>query len=99
MAAARIEWLHSTDSKHEKLSENPYLSVDPAPPSVDSDINSLRDDLLNENLPLFQRYRAMFSLRNMANTKSVQALAEGKQQSKGNKSKLFSFELFCFFNS
>ncbi len=35
------------------------------------------DELLDEKAPLFQRYRAMFSLRNRGDEKSVLALAQG----------------------
>lgn len=39
--------------------------VDPAPPSKQTDIKKLAEDLMNQNLSLFDRYRAMFSLRNL----------------------------------
>jgi len=57
--------------------ENPYGSVDPAPPSKEEDTEKLRKILLDENLPLFERYRAMFSLRNKADKLSIDALCEG----------------------
>jgi len=56
---------------------NVYGSVDPAPPSDEQDTDKLQKTLLDENIPLFDRYRAMFSLRNKADDVSVKALASG----------------------
>ena len=53
------------------------MSVDPAPPSESKDTDQLKKELLDEDAGLFQRYRAMFSLRNRGDEKSVLALAEG----------------------
>lgn len=77
LALDRIAWLNSSENQNDNASTNPYLSVDPAPPCGNHDINVLRDTLLNEQLPLFKRYRAMFSLRNMGTKESVHVLAEG----------------------
>ena len=75
----RIEWLQNQAGKQEELPENPYFSVDPAPPdTVDkTDVKTLKQQLLDEKLPLFERYRAMFSLRNKGDTESILALSEG----------------------
>ncbi|KAH7912549.1 armadillo-type protein [Hygrophoropsis aurantiaca] len=67
-----------------------YTSIDPAPPSsgllsgqpkpdnvTDSSIDALRTTLLNIELPLFERYRAMFALRNIGTPAAVDALAAG----------------------
>jgi len=56
---------------------NVYGSVDPAPPSDEQDTDKLQKTLLDENIPLFDRYRAMFSLRNKGDDMSVKALASG----------------------
>jgi deoxyhypusine monooxygenase len=56
---------------------NVYGSVDPAPPSDEQDTDTLQKTLLDENIPLFDRYRAMFSLRNKGDDRSVKALARG----------------------
>jgi len=56
---------------------NMYGSVDPAPPSEEQDVVKLQKALLDESAPLFDRYRAMFSLRNKADSVSVKALASG----------------------
>lgn len=64
-----------------------YTSVDPAPPASGllsgraklgtASVEELRDKLLNQQLPLFERYRAMFALRNIGNLAAVDALAAG----------------------
>ncbi|KIP06708.1 hypothetical protein PHLGIDRAFT_128129 [Phlebiopsis gigantea 11061_1 CR5-6] len=67
-----------------------YTSIDPAPPTSglltekpspsdvsDAKINGLREQLLDTKLPLFQRYRAMFALRNIGTPAAVDALAAG----------------------
>lgn len=78
LAVGRLEWLQKAQA--ETLSENPYASVDPAPPAAEDGALScaqLREALLDEQRPLFDRYRAMFSLRNRADAESVTALADG----------------------
>ena len=54
------------------LDENPYLSHDPAPAEVKTKtIEQLREQLLDASLPMFDRYRAMFSLRNRGTRAAV----------------------------
>lgn len=77
LALERINWLQSKEKETEKLSKNPYFSTDPAPPSTGTDISRLQAELLDESLPLFKRYRAMFSLRNIGTKEAVVALAKG----------------------
>lgn len=77
LAVRRLEWLQ--ENKQE-LSTSPYLSVDPAPPSEETDVAKLRQTLLDESCPLFDRYRAMFALRNLGGQAAVLALADGKRQ-------------------
>ena len=40
-------------------------------------VELLHKDLINKNLPLFQRYRAMFALRNIGTPDAIDALAAG----------------------
>eukprot|EP00123_Amoebidium_parasiticum_P019554 comp26756_c0_seq1/m.47116 comp26756_c0_seq1/g.47116 ORF comp26756_c0_seq1/g.47116 comp26756_c0_seq1/m.47116 type:complete len:309 (-) comp26756_c0_seq1:544-1470(-) len=72
----RLEWLHNPERKEEWI-QGPYYSVDPAPPSTDKDIEILRAKLMDTNLNLFERYRALFALRNIGNSESVLAITEG----------------------
>jgi deoxyhypusine monooxygenase len=74
-----LEWERKKVETH-GLPASSYASVDPAPclPIEESkNVSELRSMLLNTDLPLFQRYRAMFSLRNIGNEDAVLALADG----------------------
>lgn len=73
LAVERIKWLQNHKNT-EQLSENPYNSVDPAPPATETDVTKLKTTLLDEQAPLFERYRAMFSLRNLCTKQAVEAL-------------------------
>lgn len=67
----------------EKADKGGYLSVDPAPALNDKkvDVETLRKTLMDESISLFQRYRAMFTLRNMNTDASALALVEGLRDS------------------
>lgn len=58
----------------EKPEISPFDSVDPAPPSQESNITNLSNTLSNENEKMFQRMRALFALRNIGGHESVDAL-------------------------
>jgi deoxyhypusine monooxygenase len=85
-----------------------YTSIDPAPPSSgllagtpkpedvsDGGIFALKAKLLDTSLPLFERYRAMFALRNVGTPAAVDALASGFSDD----SALFKYAVIhpCFF--
>ncbi|KAM9358281.1 deoxyhypusine hydroxylase [Symphorus nematophorus] len=92
LAVRRLEWLRSGGEKQlgdSDTDKNPYCSVDPAPPAVKKSVPELRAALLDESLPLFERYRAMFALRNNGNEEAVLALGDGLQCS----SALFRHEI------
>lgn len=72
LALARIQWIQNSNNL--ESSKNPYNSVDPAPPFDSMNEIDLRTILLDENNNLFQRYRAMFSLRNLQTSEAVRAL-------------------------
>jgi len=73
MAVDRLKWLADGGKDESTI----YGSVDPAPPLKEQDIGKLKQILLDEKLPMFERYRAMFSLRNKGDEESVKALATG----------------------
>lgn len=75
LAVGRLEWLQQHPG--EAAPAGPYLSVDPAPPAAERDVGRLRAALLDEARPLFERYRAMFALRNAGGEEAALALAEG----------------------
>ncbi|KAG7153791.1 deoxyhypusine hydroxylase-like [Homarus americanus] len=78
LAVGRIEWFQKESNKGEKFEgADKFFSVDPTPPATDTDVEKLRERLLEESLPLFDRYRAMFSLRNLNTPESAKALAAG----------------------
>jgi len=64
------------DSSDDENEFSPYDSVDPAPPlSNNTTVDDLKKILVDSSLPLFQRYRAMFALRNKNNEEAAAALA------------------------
>ncbi|KAH7395139.1 Deoxyhypusine hydroxylase [Phaeosphaeria sp. MPI-PUGE-AT-0046c] len=88
IAVDRIEWEHGLQKSTEKLKKSDFTSVDPAPPLPQStespSITELEKTLLDTSLPLFQRYRAMFALRDLSSppdlptaVPAVHALARG----------------------
>ncbi|CAH2292308.1 deoxyhypusine hydroxylase [Pelobates cultripes] len=76
LAVRRIEWIQQNPDAPD---DNPFLSVDPAPPAEERNISALRATLLDDKCPLFERYRAMFALRNIGGREAVLALADGLQ--------------------
>ncbi|RAH63603.1 Deoxyhypusine hydroxylase [Aspergillus piperis CBS 112811] len=88
IAVDRIVWENSEARKAEKLKPSDFTSIDPAPPmpldAAEPSIPELEKTLLDTKLPLFQRYRAMFALRDLASppdlptaVQAVAALAKG----------------------
>lgn len=88
IAVDRIQWAHSATRDAETLKPSDFASIDPAPPmplaSDTPSIPDLQKTLLDTSLPLFQRYRAMFALRDLASPPdrptaeaAVHALASG----------------------
>nr|NVI76146.1 nero [Cucujiformia] len=77
LALDRIKWLKESEEASDLLPPNPYRSVDPAPPTPVTDINILKSTLTNEGTSLFERYRAMFALRNIGSKEAVDALGKG----------------------
>lgn len=71
IALDRLRWL---ESKEQTEGQNPYCSVDPAPPTVSASLSTaeLKSQLLDASLPMFNRYRALFSLRNCGDSASVE---------------------------
>ncbi len=84
---AKTEKIKNNQSKnqsHDEEKSKLYHSVDPAPPAEDVDssgkgisIEELRDTMNNLKLPLFNRYRAMFKLRDIGTKDAVDALGSG----------------------
>ena len=90
IAVDRIHWEHSPQRTSERCKGSDFSSIDPAPPTAlqqqqkEPDIPGLKSKLMDTRLPLFERYRAMFALRDLASppglstaVPAVLALAEG----------------------
>lgn len=75
LAIDRIKYYQ--EENKEKLPQNPFLSVDPAPPFANKSIEELKQILLNNSASLFDRYRAMFALRNLRTPEAILALSSG----------------------
>lgn len=78
IALQRLKWIKDESGNQTCLSQSRYASIDPAPPSNEVDIEELKRTMMDEKKSLFERYRAMFSLRNLGTTESINALAEGE---------------------
>jgi len=76
IAVERVRFIKANptwDAEYHSL----YHCVDPAPPVEEDDVGKLQTMLTDESLSLFQRYRAMFKLRDINTKEAVLALAEG----------------------
>ncbi|KAI9781609.1 MAG: deoxyhypusine hydroxylase [Geoglossum umbratile] len=101
IAVARLEWQIANS---EKPYTSVFTSIDPAPPlpqtSQGPNIPDLRAALLNTQLPLFYRYRAMFALRDLCSPPDLpSAVPAIKALSAGFKdpSQLFRHEIAFVF--
>lgn len=78
LALQRIDY-HASGAAAAEAAEaaaSPYLSVDPTPPAPASvPTPALRECLLNDDDRIFDRYRALFALRNRGGGDAVAALA------------------------
>ncbi|XP_032821900.2 deoxyhypusine hydroxylase [Petromyzon marinus] len=81
LAVRRVEWLQRTraagGAEEERLGTSTYDTVDPVPAAASSDVKQLRCTLLDDGAPLYERYRAMFALRNVGSNEAVLALSDG----------------------
>lgn len=67
-----------------------FMSVDPAPPKkAKKSVAELRTQLLNQDISIFKRYKALFALRNVNSAESALAICDAF----GTGSPLFDHEL------
>lgn len=92
IAVAAVKWkLEHPEEKNKAFpSCEMFSSIDPAPPSKEKNIEQLKNELVDVEANLFDRYKAMFSLRNLASEDAVLALCEGFKE---EKSALFRHEI------
>ena len=64
---------HGKNKNEKKI----YRTVDPAPSLSSTNIEELKGILLDENRSLFERYRAMFALRDIGTDEAVLTICEG----------------------
>ena len=82
LAVGRIKWLRTIDDPEERekmAGASDFFTVDPAPAAKSSDPKELGDALINEDLPIFDRYCALFALRDLNSNDSVEQLVRGFQ--------------------
>lgn len=80
LAIERIKWENSETAKSETLEKSLYTSIDPAPPlatDIVYKIDKLQAILNDQSVALFERYRAMFRLRDLNSDEAALALASG----------------------
>lgn len=78
----KLEWMQKNPEKLSLLTSQ-YLSHDPTPCSEEKDESVLERQLLDEKETLFNRYSAMFALRNIGSDAAVRALTKGMNRTKG----------------
>ncbi|KAI1295761.1 Deoxyhypusine hydroxylase [Halotydeus destructor] len=84
LAVRRIDIANSTTGRLNPSSV--YMSVDPTPPADSSlSLFQLRDILLRQDSSLFDKYTAMFALRNAASPEAIRVLGEAMTQYKDDK--------------
>ena len=80
IALDRLAWLRETRSSPSIPSHKSYVTVDPAPPLPLTTVSELKAILLDESRSLFERYRAMFALRNIGSDEAVLAICQGRRE-------------------
>lgn len=73
-----LDWKKANKDKENANADNPvYMSVDPAPPLEETkSIEELRAHLMDKSKTIFERYRALFALRNIGSDEAVKVLCE-----------------------
>ncbi|KAI7868314.1 armadillo-type protein [Spinellus fusiger] len=80
LAIEKIRYENNPENAQEKAvnSRSIFRSVDPAPPTLGKrSINDLGNEMMNTELSLFKRYRAMFTLREIATDEAALELTRG----------------------
>lgn len=77
LALARLQWYKEKDAATKKA-QSKFVSVDPAPPApADTPVEQLAAMLRDSSRSMFERYGAMFSLRDLGTTEAIAALHAG----------------------
>jgi deoxyhypusine monooxygenase len=92
IAVDRLKFIKANPTWDETY-KSEYYTVDPAPPCEEDDIEVVKAQLIDQSLPLFTRYRAMFKLRDWNTPEAIEALILGFNDS----SALFRHEIAYVF--
>ncbi len=57
--------------------KNAYGTVDPTPPSSETNVTLLQNIFLDETKSLYERYQSMFALRDLNHSDSIKVLNKG----------------------
>lgn len=78
LALDRLKWYNESNEEKNPESVSPYNAVDPTPSYPDSmPLKELRSIYLDESKSLFERYRALFTLRNIGTSEAVATICDG----------------------
>lgn len=97
IAAERVRWASTLSGSEQTVGADAcgsigYTSVDPAPPvSLELETKELRAILCDGGRDMFERYRAMFALRNRGGDDAVRALCHSMEEER--ESALFRHEV------
>ncbi|XP_057965355.1 deoxyhypusine hydroxylase-B isoform X2 [Malania oleifera] len=78
LALRRIEEMKNVDGNGglSIIETSPFLSVDPAAPASCYSVEQLREVLLNEDKGMYERYAALFALRNCGGDDAITAIID-----------------------
>ena len=77
LSIERINFYQKLKSENKQIQDNnPFQSVDPAPPWEQGKCEKWRAILLDDTQTLFDRYRSLFSLRNEGSDVCILAICE-----------------------
>ena len=78
LALQRVEYFKArANDQDDDGSISPFVSVDPTPAApASTPVQELRETVLDEGARMFDRYRALFALRNRGGTPAAEALTE-----------------------
>lgn len=78
LALDRLKWYNESQANKNEESTSPYDTVDPTPSFPDNmSLENLRAIYLDESRSLFERYRALFTLRNIGSPEAIAVICEG----------------------
>lgn len=90
--------IQSQSKQTSKPSEGQFMSIDPAPAAETRDVSLLGNILRNPEKSLFERYQAMFALRNLNTKESVDELGKSLlEYQKDETSSLLKHEIAYIF--